>query len=60
MKKDPNTKHPGNPGHNEKSKPKDTRYRWEGRFPIKGPVNIFNKINKENFPNLKKEMPMNI
>ena len=27
MKKDPNTKHPGNPGHNEKSKPKDTRYR---------------------------------
>ena len=26
---------------------------------LKGPVNIFNKI-KENFPNLKKEMPMNI
>jgi hypothetical protein len=29
-------------------------------FQIKGPVNIFNKILKENFPNLKKVMPMNI
>jgi len=27
---------------------------------IKGPVNIFNKILEENFPNLKKEMPINI
>jgi hypothetical protein len=27
---------------------------------IKGLVNIFNKIVDENFPNLKKEMPMNI
>jgi hypothetical protein len=27
---------------------------------LKGPVNIFNKIREENFPNLKKEMPMNI
>jgi hypothetical protein len=27
---------------------------------IKEPVNIFNKIIEENFPNLKKEMPMNI
>jgi hypothetical protein len=26
-KKDPNSKHPGNPGHNEKTKPKDNRYR---------------------------------
>ena len=26
----------------------------------KGPVNIFNKIIEENFPSLKKEMPMNI
>ena len=25
---------------------------------LKGPVNIFNKIIEENFPNLKKEMPM--
>jgi hypothetical protein len=27
---------------------------------LRGPVNIFNKIIKENFPNLKKEMPINI
>jgi hypothetical protein len=27
---------------------------------LKGPVNIFNKIIEENFPNLKKEIPMNI
>jgi prefoldin subunit 5 len=27
---------------------------------VKGPVNIFNKIVEENFPNLNKEMPMNI
>jgi hypothetical protein len=27
---------------------------------LKGPVNIFNKIIEENFPNLKKEKPMNI
>jgi hypothetical protein len=27
---------------------------------LKGPVNIFSKIIEENFPNLKKEMPMNI
>jgi hypothetical protein len=30
------------------------------KFQVKGPVNIFNKIIEENFPNLKKEMPMNI
>jgi hypothetical protein len=27
MQKDPNSKHPGNPGHNEKTKPKDNSYR---------------------------------
>ena len=27
---------------------------------VKGPANIFNKIIEENFPNLKKERPMNI
>ena len=26
----------------------------------KGPANIFNKIMEENFPNLKREMPVNI
>jgi hypothetical protein len=29
-------------------------------FQLKGTVNIFNKILEVNFPNLKKEMPMNI
>jgi hypothetical protein len=32
MQKDPKSKHPGNPGHNEKTKPKDNRYRREGIF----------------------------
>jgi hypothetical protein len=29
-------------------------------FQLTEPVNIFNKIMEENFPNLKREMPMNI
>jgi hypothetical protein len=29
-------------------------------FQLKGPVNIFNKLIEENFPNLKEEIPMNI
>ena len=29
-------------------------------FQLKGPVNIFNKIIEENFPNLKKEIPTNM
>jgi hypothetical protein len=29
-------------------------------FQLKGPANIFNKIIEENFPNIKKEVPMNI
>jgi hypothetical protein len=32
--KAPNPKHPRNPGHNETTKPKDNRYRREGRFPM--------------------------
>jgi hypothetical protein len=28
-------------------------------YQLKGTVNIFNKIIEENFPNLKKELPMN-
>jgi hypothetical protein len=28
-------------------------------FQLKGPLNIFNKIIKENFPNIKKEILMN-
>jgi hypothetical protein len=29
-------------------------------FQLKGPANIFNKIIEENFPNIKKEMPVSI
>jgi hypothetical protein len=29
-------------------------------FPLKGPVNIFNKRIEEKFPKVKKEVPMNI
>jgi hypothetical protein len=29
MKKEPNSKHAGDPGHNEKTKPKNKRYRKE-------------------------------
>jgi hypothetical protein len=32
----------------------------ENDFQLKGPANNFNKIIEENFPKLKKEMPMNI
>ena len=32
MQKALNPKHPGNPGHNEKTKPMDNRYRREQRF----------------------------
>jgi hypothetical protein len=33
MQKDPNSKHPGNPGQNEKTKPKGNRYKEEQKFP---------------------------
>jgi hypothetical protein len=29
-------------------------------FQLQGPTSIFNKTIEKNFPNLKKEMPMNI
>jgi hypothetical protein len=31
-----------------------------GDFQLKGPVSIFNRIIEENFPNLKKEISVNI
>ena len=33
MQKAPNLKHSGKPGHNEKTKSNDNRYRRERRFP---------------------------
>ena len=32
----------------------------EGELQITGPVNIFNKIIEENFPNLKNDIPMKV
>jgi hypothetical protein len=60
LQKDPNSKHPGNPGHNEKTKPQIIGIDENESFQLKGLTNIFNKIIEENFPNLKKEIPMNI
>jgi hypothetical protein len=60
MQNDPNSKHPGNPGHNEKTKPRIIDIHENKDFQLKWSVNIFNKIIEENFRNLKKEMPMNI
>jgi hypothetical protein len=45
---------------NEKTKPKDNRYRREYRSQLKGPVKTFNKNLQENFLNLKKVIPMKI
>jgi hypothetical protein len=60
MQRDPTSKHPGNPGHNEKPKLRMIGIDKKEDFQLKGPVNIFNTIIEETFPNLKKEMPMNI
>jgi hypothetical protein len=60
MQKDLNSKHTGN---------KDTMRRpnlqiigvdENEHFQLKGSANIFHKIIEENFPSLKKVMPMNI
>ena len=60
MQKDPNSKHPGNPGHNENTNLRIIGVDENEDFQLKGPVNIFNKIIEENFPNLTKEIPMNL
>ena len=60
MQKSPNPKYPGNLGHNEKTKHNIKDIEESKDFQLKGPVNIFNKIIDENFPKLKKEMPITI
>ena len=60
IQKAPNSKHSRNPGQREINKPKNNRYRGEWRLPAQRPENIFNKIIEENFPNLKKEMAINV
>jgi hypothetical protein len=56
MQKDPKSKDLGNPGPNLQIIGVDENE----DFQLKGPANIFNNIIEENFPNLKKEMTMNI
>jgi hypothetical protein len=60
VQKDPNPKYPGNPGHMREPNLRIISIDKKEDFQLKGPVNIFNKIIEEDFPNLKKEMSMNI
>jgi hypothetical protein len=47
MQNTSNPNYPGNPGHNEKTKPKDNSYKRELRFPTQRSSNVFNKIIEE-------------
>ena len=60
VKKPPNLKHPGNPGHNVKKKPKNNKYRREWRCQNQKPENIFSKVIEENILNSKKQMAINV
>jgi hypothetical protein len=55
-----NIKYLGNSWHNEKSKLNNNRNRRGWRIPAQRLEIIFNKTIEENFPNLKKEMAINI
>jgi hypothetical protein len=57
-KKTPDTKHPGNLEHYEKTKPKNNKNKR--RIPAQNPRKYFQKIIKEKFPTLKKKMPINV
>ena len=52
MKKAPNPKHSGNPL--RRTNLRVIGIEVSNDFQLNGPVNIFNKIIEENFPNLKK------
>ena len=60
MQKASNPKHRGNPGHMRRPNLRIIGIDKSKDLQLKGPANIFNKIMEENFPNLKREMPMNI
>jgi hypothetical protein len=45
-----NPKHQGNPGHNEKTKPKDNRYRREGGLPILRASKYLQEYYRRNIP----------
>ena len=50
MQKSPNPKHPGNPGHNVKTKPKGHRYRREQRFPTQRASKYLQQNYRRNLP----------
>ena len=60
MQKAPNPKPSGSPGHNEKLNLRIIGIEEREDSQCKGPGNIFNKITEENFPNLNKEMVINV
>ena len=55
-----NTKHPGNLGLKVETKPKILGIEESEDSQFKRAENIFNKIIEDNFPNLKKEMAINV
>ena len=55
-----NPKHPRNSGHNERPYLRIIRTKENEDFQLKSLENVFNKILKENFPNLKKEMTVKV
>ena len=60
MQKDPKSEHPRNQDTMRRPNLRIIGVGENDDFQLKGPANIFNNIIEENFPNLKKEMPMNI
>jgi hypothetical protein len=60
MQKAPNPKHPGNQDTMRRPNLRITGRKASEDSQLKGPVNIFIKSIEEIFPNLKKEMPINI
>ena len=47
-------------GHNKKPNIRIIGVEEGEKLQTKGPENIFNKITEENFPNLKKDIPMKV
>ena len=47
MQKDPNSKHPGNSGHNRRPNLRIIAVDETEDFQLKGPANVFNKIKKK-------------
>ena len=54
MQKEPNSKHQGNLGHMRRQNLRIIGIYENEEFQLKGPVNIFNKVIEESFPNLKR------